>query len=108
MKRSLPLLMITIVMSIFSCKPKETVVKEITTAISNQLTEEEKTGGVMTPEIMWKFGRLGTMALSPDGSMVLYTVTDIDLQTEARKTNIFKVPSSGGDPVRLTTNGGSS
>ena len=108
MKRSLSLLMIAIVISIFSCKPKETVVKEITTAINNQLTEEEKTGGVMTPEIMWKFGRLGTVALSPDGSTVLYTVTDIDLQTEARKTNIFKIPSSGGDPVQLTTNGGSS
>ncbi len=34
----------------------------------------------MTPEIMWKFRRLGTFALSPDGAAVLYTVTDIDLQ----------------------------
>jgi len=45
----------------------------------------------MTPEIMWKFGRLGSIALSPDGSSVLYTVTQYDLLTEARKTNIFKV-----------------
>ena len=56
---------------------------------NNQLTDAEKAGGVMTPEIMWKFGRLGTFTLSPDGHTVLYTVTDIDLQSEARRTNIL-------------------
>ena len=61
----------------------------------------------MTPEIMWKFGRLGTFTLSPDGANVLYTVTDIDLQSEARRTNIYKLPASGGNPVQLTTEGGS-
>lgn len=76
--------------------------------INNQLTAEEKTGGVMTPEIMWKFSRLGTFTLSPDGSTVLYTVTDIDLTSEARMTNIFSIPAAGGDEVQLTTDGGSS
>jgi len=72
------------------------------------LTAAEKTGGVMTPEIMWKFGRLGTFALSPDGSTVVYTVTDIDLQSEARRTNIFKTDINGSSPVQLTTDGGNS
>ena len=76
--------------------------------INNQLTAEEKAGGVMTPEIMWKFGRLGSFALSPDGSTVLFTVTDIDLQTEARNTNIFKMPAAGGEKVQLTNAGGNS
>ena len=49
----------------------------------------------MTPEIMWKFRRLGTFTLSPDGSSVLYTVTDIDLQSEARMTNIYRLPVIG-------------
>jgi dipeptidyl aminopeptidase/acylaminoacyl peptidase len=62
----------------------------------------------MTPEIMWKFGRLGSFSLSPDGSTALYTVTDIDLQTEARRTNIFKIATSSASPVQLTTDGGSS
>ena len=57
---------------------------------------------------MLKFGRLGSFSLSPDGSTLLYTVTDIDLQTEERRTNIFKIPSSGGDPVQLTSEGGGS
>ena len=62
----------------------------------------------MTPEIMWKFRRLGSFALSPDGAYVIYATTDIDLQTEASQSNIFKLSTAGGDPVQLTTTGGNS
>jgi len=62
----------------------------------------------LTPEILWKFRRLGSFTLSPDGSTVLYTATDINLQAETRRTNIFKLPVTGGDPVQLTNDGGSS
>lgn len=92
----------------YSCKEKPVAPKEVAPQFNNQLTAEEKTGGVMTPEIMWKFGRLGSFALSPDGSTAVYTVTDIDLQSEARRTNIFKTAVTGGNPVQLTTDGGSS
>jgi len=92
-----------------SCKEKTTTISEAAQPqINNQLTTEEKTGGVMTPEIMLKFRRLGTFTLSPDGSSILYTVTDIDLLTEARITNIYRLPVIGGDPVQLTIDGGSS
>jgi dipeptidyl aminopeptidase/acylaminoacyl peptidase len=91
-----------------SCRQKAEVKEEPSPQFNNQLTVEEKAGGVMTPEIMWKFRRLGTFTLAPDGSVVLYTVTDIDLQSEARQTNIFKLPAAGGEPVQLTNGGGSS
>ena len=109
MKRYLVPIILPVLLLTFSCKQKTVVTKEETgPQFNNQLTAEEKAGGVMTPEIMWKFGRLGAMALSPDGSIVLYTVTDIDLRTEARRTNIFKIPVLGGEPMQLTTDGGSS
>ena len=91
-----------------ACKQQAQVSKETLPQINNQLTAEEKAGGLMTPEIMWKFGRLSSFALSPDGSTVLYTVTDIDLQSEARQTNIFKVSSDGSTPVKMTSEGGDS
>jgi len=91
-----------------SCRQEKSAVIAPVHEIDNQLTNEEKAGGVMTPEIMWKFGRLGSFALSPDGSSVLYTVTRYDLLSEARETNIFSISSEGGDPVQLTTGGGSS
>jgi dipeptidyl aminopeptidase/acylaminoacyl peptidase len=103
----LPVFLLVLLFSA-SCKPKASVTQETLPLFKNQLTTEEKAGGVMTPEIMWKFGRLGTFTLSPDGSTVLYTVTEIDLQSEARRTNIFKLSTTGGDPVQLTSDGGSS
>jgi len=85
-------------------KPTATSVPQI----NNSLTAEEKAGGILTPEILWKFKRLGSFAVSPDGSSIIYTVTEIDVQTEARLTNIYKIPSIGGEPTQLTTKGGSS
>jgi dipeptidyl aminopeptidase/acylaminoacyl peptidase len=90
-----------------SCKQNQ-IRKETSPQFNNQLTSEEKAGRVMTPEILWKFGRLGTFTLSPDGLTVLYTVTDIDLQSETRRTNIFRLATEGGDPIQLTSDGGSS
>lgn len=108
MQRNLVSVILLIFLVTISCKQKEPASRQELPQFNNQLTEEEKRNGVMTTEIMLKFGRLGTFALSPDGSTILYTVSDIDLNTEAKRTNIFKIPSSGGDPVILTSEGGSS
>ena len=108
MKSSSYLSMITIILLSVSCSKKAPESKAVLPEFSNQLTDTEKAGGKMTPEIMWKFGRLGSVALSPDGLSVLYTVTDIDLQSEARRTSIFKLSIDGGDPVQLTKGGGAS
>ena len=108
MKRYLvPITLVILLLSV-SCRQKEPVNDKPAAQFNNQLTDEEKTGGVMTPEIMWKFGRLGGSALSPDGSTIIYTVTERDLATEAARTNIFSIPVTGGDPVKLTNEGGSS
>ncbi len=106
-----PLFSALLLALLFSSSCRQKPVEESTESqvkFDNSLTQEEKSGGVMTPEIMWKFRRLGTFTLSPDGATVLYTVTDIDLETEARINNIFKIPAAGGDPVQLTSDGGSS
>lgn len=100
--------MIIVILIGVSCKQTAPVVTEPVQVFNTSLTEEEKSGGLMTPEIMWKFGRLGSIALSPDGSTVLYTVTRTDLMSEARKTNIFRISSGGGDPVQITADEGSS
>jgi len=89
-----------------ACKTEKTD-KTVVTAIDVSLTDAEKAGGVLTPEILWKYGRIGSVALSPDGSTVLYTVTNYDLPTEARTTCIFAVPAAGGNAVNLTPEGGS-
>jgi len=109
MRRSFYLLIFTIGFISVSCKQNTPApVAEPVTEFTVRLTDEEKAGGVMTPEILLKFGRLGSFALSPDGSTVLYTITRTDLQSGSRETDIFKVPSAGGEAVKLTSEGGSS
>jgi dipeptidyl aminopeptidase/acylaminoacyl peptidase len=92
---------------LWACGTKDKVTETTPQVIDVELTSAEKSGGVMTPEIMWKFGRVGPIALSPDGKTVIYTLTHYDLPTEARTTNIYAVQTEGGEPVQLTNNGGS-
>jgi len=41
--------------------------------------------------------------LSPDGAWVAYTVTTTDLAKESSDTDVWMVPTTGGDPVRVTS-----
>lgn len=43
--------------------------------LNNTLTEAEKEAGILTPEVMWKLGRVSGEALSSDGEWLLYTLT---------------------------------
>jgi len=106
MKKLALLLTLIALLSANGCKT-ETESKPAASVIDVSLTDAEKAGGVLTPEILWKYGRIGSIVLSPDGSTVLYTVTHYDLPTEARTTNIYSIPSSGGTAVQLTADGGS-
>lgn len=71
------------------------------------LTDAEKSAGVLTPEILWKFGRVGEPVLSPCGKMVVYTITYYNLQENKGVTNLYLVNTDGGEPVKLTDEMGS-
>jgi len=106
MKKHALLIIAFALIGLNSCQTR-TEEKPAAPVIDVSLTDAEKAGGVLTPEILWKYGRIGSIVLSPDGSTVLYTVTNYDLATEARTTNIYSIASGGGTPVQLTTDGGS-
>src|SRR5271170_70304 len=44
--------------------------------------------------------------LSPDGSLVVYVVSEIDRAAHKTNTSLWLVPSSGGQPKQLTTTAG--
>ncbi len=62
----------------------------------NALTEAEKTAGLLTPEVLWKMGRVGSATLSPDGKTVLYTVSRYSVSQNKSQTLIWSVPEAGG------------
>src|SRR5687767_5192620 len=61
----------------------------------------------MTARDLWSFGRVGAPALSPDGREVVYAVTRYDLETFKSKTELWKVPVTGGAPTLVSSPGSS-
>ena len=90
------LLLFPVILLLSGCKQQEN--NEIKAEVfSVSLTEEEKSGGVLTPEILWKFGRVGNVAVSPDGERILYTITSYDLEKNNGNTDIYLINKQGGE-----------
>lgn len=66
------------------------------------ITDSEKIVGKLTPEMLWKFGRILECDISPDGKNIVYTVKRYSLERNKGNTEVFIIPSQGGTPARLT------
>lgn len=71
--------------------------------IDNSLTEAEIKAGILTPEVMWKMGRVGESALSPDGKQVVYSVTWYNMGENRGLSYLYLIPAEGGEPRQLTS-----
>nr|WP_320021740.1 S9 family peptidase [uncultured Draconibacterium sp.] len=91
-------LFILIVMTIVSCTQKESG-----QVAKNYVPETPKlSSDVMTPEVLWSFGRLGGAQVSPDGTQVLYTVTYYNIEENKSYRDIYTIPVAGGEAKNLT------
>ncbi len=88
--------------AIAGCNSDKPTEAEVVSDFSGKLTQAEVDGGILTPELMWKFGRVGGGVLSPNGEKVVYTVSRYDAKTLKRTSNVFVIPFTGGDAVNLT------
>lgn len=70
--------------------------------ISNALTEQEIATGRLTPEVMWKMRRAGSSHLSPDGSKLVYTLTDYSMKENRGITTIWIKDLASGAETALT------
>ena len=50
----------------------------------------------ITPELLWKLGRLSEPRLSPDGKQVVYSVTHYNVAANKGQSDIYIIPSAGG------------
>ncbi len=57
---------------------------------------------IMTPEVLWSFGRVGAMQVSPDGTQVLYDVTYFNISENKSYRDLYLVPVAGGKSTRIT------
>lgn len=58
--------------------------------------------GRLTPEALWAMGRIGDVAVSPDGSKTAYQVSYYSVQENASHTVIYMMDSDGGNVKLLT------
>ncbi len=72
--------------------------------INNALTDAEKEAGILTAEVMWKMGRIGSQTLSPDGSKLLYTLTEYNMAENRGLTTLVLRDMATGEEIRLTDN----
>jgi dipeptidyl aminopeptidase/acylaminoacyl peptidase len=65
-------------------------------------TVPELESEILTPEVLWSFGRVGSPQVSPDGKTVLYTVTYYNIEENKAFRDIYTVSVSGGASSNLT------
>lgn len=58
--------------------------------------------GVMTPEVLYSFGRVGDVAVSPDRSRILYQVSYVSIPYNRTNAELFVMNSDGSGKKQLT------
>ncbi len=85
---------------LFSCTQKESAT--LTSTKNYVPATPELSSDIMTPEVLWSFGRLGGAQVSPDGITVLYGVSYYSIEENKSYRDIYTIPVSGGDAINIT------
>ncbi|MEH0158555.1 S9 family peptidase [Limibacter armeniacum] len=56
----------------------------------------------MTPELLWKLGRVSDVQVSPDGNTLLFGITYYDITENKGNRDLYSMPVTGGEPIKLT------
>jgi len=60
------------------------------------------TSDVMTPEVLWSFGRIGNVNVSPDGKQAVYDVTYFNKEEDRGYTDLYLLDLKEGKSIQLT------
>ena len=77
--------------------------KEAEAAGQSYKTPQQKLDSdVMTPEVLWSFGRIGNVSLSPDQSKLVYTITYFNKEEDRSYSDIYVMDLSNHQSTQLT------
>ncbi|NOZ36397.1 MAG: S9 family peptidase [Chlorobi bacterium] len=57
---------------------------------------------IMTPEVLWSFGRLSDVQVSPDEKSLLFGITYYDIPEDKGNRELYTMPAEGGDMKQIT------
>jgi dipeptidyl aminopeptidase/acylaminoacyl peptidase len=58
--------------------------------------------GIMTPEVLWKLGRVSEVQVAPDGKSLIFGITHYDLSANKGNKDIYWMDIESGDIKQLT------
>ncbi|HER10195.1 MAG TPA: peptidase S9, partial [Bacteroides sp.] len=90
---------VTLAVLVFSCQTNLKENAEIPPIFTN---EPEMASDIMTPEVLWSFGRLSDVQVSPSGEKILYGVTYYSTGQNKSNRELFVMGRDGSGKLRLT------
>ncbi len=93
---------------LLSCDPPKEQAKESKTADKTIISKKDVklTSDIMTPEVLWHFGRVGGVSVSPDQSKLLYGITYYDIDENKGNTDLYMSNIDGSNVKRLCETAG--
>jgi dipeptidyl aminopeptidase/acylaminoacyl peptidase len=61
----------------------------------------------MTPDLLWKLGRVSGTSISPDGKWVLYGISYYDISANKGNRDLYLISTAGGESKKITSFKGS-
>lgn len=89
-----------LVAALISCGTTDKQKKDSPVIIGKK--EIKLTSNLMTPEILWDFGRVGNVKVSPDGKKIAYTTTWYDIAENKGNTEVYAMNADGTNQKQLT------
>ena len=56
---------------------------------------------VMTPELLWKLGRVGALGITDDENSIVYSVSTFDAEKNASSRSQYIIPINGGEAIEI-------
>jgi len=80
--------------------------KMINKSLIDHRMANQSNSAPLSPEMLWKLGRVSAEGLTTDGKLLIYAVSQYDLESNASERNLFTVPTAGGTPTLFSAEKG--
>lgn len=95
-------LMLATTITLTACQSGSDSMKEKETDIIGKTTQTLAPNSVLTPEILYKFGRISGIELSPDRQKILYGVSYTDVEKNKSNRELFTMNIDGSQKKQIT------